>query len=84
MDSLKSIKQEIEIADLNVRYYDDHIRLFQDIKEKSKSYAYTIPDCDYETTITEDMIHLFRAYEKLRMLLNKKFDLEDKDIRKTI
>lgn len=77
MDSLKRIKQEIEIADLNVRYYDDHIRLFQDIKRKSKSYAYTIPDCDYDSTITEDMIQRFRAYEKLRMLLYKKFELED-------
>lgn len=77
MDSLKRIKQEIEIADLNVRYYDDHIRLFQDIKKKSKSYAYTIPDCDYDSTITEDMIQRFRSYEKLRMLLYKKFEIED-------
>ncbi len=77
MDSLKQIKQEIEIADLNVRYYDDHIKLFQDLKDKSKSYTYTIPDCDYDSTITEDMLQRFRAYEKLRMLLYQKFSLED-------
>lgn len=80
MDSLKRIKQEIDIADLNVRYYDDHIRLFQDIKKKSKSYSYTIPDCDYDSTITEDMIQRFRSYEKLRMLLYKKFELEEKEV----
>ncbi len=78
VDSLKQIKQEIEIADLNVRYYDDHIRLFQDLKDKSLSYACVIPDFNYDETILNDMLQRFRTYERLRTLLYKKFAIEDK------
>lgn len=78
VDSLKQIKQEIEIADLNVRYYDDHIKLFQDLKDKSKSYVRIIPDFDYDSTIIDDTLQRLRAFERLRTLLYKKFAIEDK------
>ena len=77
MDSLKALKQEINVIDHNVRYYDDHIKLYQEIKEKSKNYAHKIPDFDCDAVIIDDTLKRFRAYEQLRDLLNKKFDLED-------